>query len=78
MTKKKPEIIIKLIAINGCGRLSAKFFIFFIESKNNPKYLRIITFLLTLYLKKTNLIKKLVGFNFVASNILSSLYYLLL
>lgn len=39
MTKNKPEIIIKLIAINGCGNLSAEFFILFKESKNNPKYL---------------------------------------
>ena len=42
MTKNKPEIIIKLIAINGCGNLSAEFFILFKESKKKPKYLRIV------------------------------------
>ena len=42
MTKNKPEIIIKLIAINGCGSLSAEFFILFKESKNKPKDLSVL------------------------------------
>ena len=42
MTKNKPEITIKLIAINGCGSLSAVFIILFKESKNKPKYLSVV------------------------------------
>ena len=41
MTKNKPEIIIKLIAIKGCGSLSVEFLIFVKESKNKPKYISV-------------------------------------
>jgi len=40
ITKNKPDIIIKHIAINGFGMLLVKFLIFLIEGKGKPKCLK--------------------------------------
>ena len=40
ITKNKPDIIMKHIAINGFGMLLVKFLIFLIEGKGKPKCLK--------------------------------------